>query len=86
MAYYEHQLVSLNHVKRKNKQQSNINNKIITRNHTEYTTEYGKHITHWTKSSTSSDTTQCDTLYPKIHINEKKTYEKRSLIKINFIQ
>ena len=41
--------------------------KLLISNHTECTPEYDKHITHWSKGSTCSDTTKCDTLY-LIHI------------------
>ena len=36
--------------------------KVLISNHTECTPEYDKHITHWPKGSTCSDTTKCDTL------------------------
>ena len=50
---------------------------VLISNHKERTLEYGKHITHWLKGSTCSNTTKCNPLprytylYNKIHGNAK---------------
>ena len=54
--------------------------KVLISNHTKCTPEYGKHITHWPKGLTCSDTTKRDTLYPTHICTNNKRNKKSKLI------
>ena len=54
--------------------------KALISNHTEHTPEYGKHITHWPKGSTCSDTTKCGTLIKKKKLLKKHEFKCESKI------